>query len=266
MSPDNDASFGSPDAEHPNYRHIALLVSVVAALAIVAWAASLFFGVRAQGFAQTTVTPTKTVAPPIGDARPAVVGPQAALPTFTPVPTNTPIPLPSSVDSSTSAKSAGIRPEPWVEEIAVIRGLNPDGDYIIVDQNNQTMYVVDDGYLARQLHITTGDPDSGWDTPAWFGVVGDYWGTFQGRGGVLADEGWWLFERAGGNFLIHSLPYTLDASGDKHFKGERDLGASPASNGCIRLSPEDAAWFSAWNPAGKPIIILPYTGLHANQG
>ena len=82
----------------------------------------------------------------------------------------------------------------------------------------------------------------------------------------MADEGWWLFKRAGGNFLIHGLPYTLDTQGVKHYKGMDDLGASPASNGCIRLSPEDAHWFTQWNPAGKPIIILPYTGFHKNQG
>ena len=74
---------------------------------------------------------------------------------------------------------------------------------------------------------------------------------------MIADEGWWLFER-GGNFLIHGLPYTLDASDQKEYKGWDDLGAAPASHGCIRLSPEDALWFSSWEPAGVPIIILPY--------
>lgn len=264
MSPEIDSSPESDGSGFSQHRHAILLVSVVALLAVAAWASSLLFGVRAQGIGLTTVTPTKTAAPPLADAANAAVLAESALPTFTPTPTRTPIPTPAP--SADQPDPSALRPEGWVQEIAVIRGLNPDGDYVVVDQNNQTMHVVQDGSLSRRLHITTGDPESGWDTPAWFGVIGDYWGTFQGRGGVLADEGWWLFERTGGNFLIHGLPYLLDAAGEKHYKGADDLGASPASSGCIRLSPEDAAWFSAWQPTGKPIIILPYTGLHANQG
>jgi lipoprotein-anchoring transpeptidase ErfK/SrfK len=106
------------------------------------------------------------------------------------------------------------------------------------------------------LAVTTGVPSQGWDTPAWFGLVGEYWGSFQGAGGVMADEGWWLFRR-GGNFLIHGLPYTLNAAGEKQYVGRDDLGAAPASHGCIRLDPEDARWFTDWQPQGKPIIILP---------
>jgi len=54
------------------------------------------------------------------------------------------------------------------------------------------------------------------------------------------------------------LPYTLDADNQKLYKGRDDLGAAPASHGCIRLSPEDASWFTNWDPKGAPIIILPY--------
>lgn len=264
MSPENNFS---PEAELPeqtNHRHAVLLVCAVAVLAVAAWAGSLLFGAQAQGSSLATVTPTKTAIPPMRDGANGAVLAPSVLPTFTPIPTRTPIPSPAP--QLTPADASDRQPEPWVKEIAAIRGLNPEGDYVIVDQNNQTMHVIEAGDLARELHITTGDPESGWDTPAWFGVIGEYWGTFQGRGGVLADEGWWLFDRPGGNFLIHSLPYIRDAAGNKHYKGVEDLGASPASNGCIRLSPEDAAWFTSWQPAGKPIIILPYTGLHANQG
>jgi len=37
------------------------------------------------------------------------------------------------------------------------------------------------------------------------------------------------------------------------------LGNFPASRGCIRLSPEDAQWFTEWQPRGVPLVILPRT-------
>ncbi len=132
------------------------------------------------------------------------------------------------------------------------------GDYLVVDQDSQQLYIVEKGRLLAAMAATTGDPSKGWETPSWFGVVGEYWGTFQGLGGVMADEGWWLFQR-GGNFLIHGLPYRLNEQGEKVYVGRDDLGAAPASRGCIRLSPEDARWLTAWNPQGKPIIILPFS-------
>ena len=37
------------------------------------------------------------------------------------------------------------------------------------------------------------------------------------------------------------------------------LGTYPASRGCIRLNPDDASWFTQWNPEGMPLVILPKT-------
>lgn len=235
------------------------LIAVVIILALAAWTSSLVFSPSAQSVAANTATPTKTPGV-LSDAGDMGYVPRSwgLLPTATPVPTIVaapPTPTPEPLIISDRSPDA---PPLWVVELAKQRGLNPHGRYLVLDQNNQQMYVVEGGKLVRLLKITTGDPHYGWDTPAWFGVIGEYWGTFQGRGGVMADEGWWLFER-GGNFLIHGLPYTLDRDGDKHYKGENELGASPASNGCIRLSPENAEWFTNWGPEGAPIIILPYT-------
>ena len=235
------------------------LIAVVIILALAAWTSSLFLSPSAQSVAARTATPTKTPALSTGAGDAAYAPPSLGLlPTATPVPTiitELLTPTPEPVIASERIADA---PPLWVVELAQQRGLNPRGRYVVVDQDNQQMYVVDRGRLVRLLSITTGDPQYGWDTPAWFGLIGEYWGTFQGRGGVKADEGWWLFER-GGNFLIHGLPYTLDRNGNKHYKGENELGASPASNGCIRLSPDDAEWFTGWEPEGAPIIILPYT-------
>ena len=235
------------------------LVLGVVLLALAVWTGSLLLAPVVSGNDAATPTPTKTpVTAGTGAQTPAAFSENKGLiPTFTPIPSPTivtPTPQPvatSSIDASTPVPA-------WVVDLAQKRGVNPQGRYIVVDQDNQAMNVIDQGQLARILPITTGDPQWGWDTPAWFGVVGDYWGTFQGRGGVLADDGWWLFKR-GGNFLIHGLPYILDDQGHKQYKGVDELGATPASRGCIRLAPDDARWFTAWHPKGVPIIILPYT-------
>ncbi len=229
------------------------VVLLVGLLAMALWSVSLLADGNALADS-ATATPTKTPGAPLNpEDAPAIDLSRGALPTLTP--TLGPA-TPAPRQTPASAPDPGQSPIAGLAAIARGYGLNPAGDYMIVDQDAQEMLVVADGELVRRLAVTTGDPDQGWDTPAWFGVVGDYWGTFQGAGGVMADEGWWLFRR-GGNFLIHGLPYTLDASGEKQYVGRDDLGAAPASHGCIRLDPEDARWFSAWRPQGKPIIILP---------
>lgn len=209
-------------------------------------------------------TPTKTPTPASHGSRQAEFVLMAVpLPTFTPPPTPTPTATPTVVVTV-------VPPAPeaplWAQAAARVEGLDLAGSYIVVDQNNQQMAVIVGGRLLRLLHVTTGDPRYGWETPAWSGVVGPYWGTFQGRGGVMADDGWWLFEGPGGNFLIHGLPYLLGPDGSKLYQGADVLGVMPASNGCIRLAPADAAWFTALDPEGMPIIILPYTGLGGAQG
>jgi lipoprotein-anchoring transpeptidase ErfK/SrfK len=119
---------------------------------------------------------------------------------------------------------------------------------------SQTMTIWTPGESPRIMPVSTGDETRGYRTLAWYGLVGEYWGTFQASG-VYADEGWYLFEDAG-HILIHGSPYTL-VNGQKVYDEMDALGAYPASKGCIRLTPDDAAWFTEWNPKGVPIVILP---------
>ena len=232
------------------------VVLLVGMLALFAWGVSLLADGDALAL-NATPTPTKTPGVQISSGK----GQGIAL-SRAPLPTLTPTPEPARHPGPERAATPDARPQDAASEraasIARDYGLNPAGDYIIVDQDAQEMLVVEDGKVVRALAVTTGDPAQGWETPAWFGLVGEYWGAFQGAGGVMADDGWWLFQR-GGNFLIHGLPYTLDASGQRVYAGMDDLGAAPASHGCIRLHPDDARWFTQWNPQGKPIIILPLT-------
>ena len=227
---------------------------MVLALAGAAWSVSLL---SESAVLAMSATPTPTKTP--GFSRAILHTPTIRL-SLPPLPTATPTPDSNLLALSTSpAKEPSLSAPPeFILAVAKQYGLNPLGDYLVVDQDSQQLYVVEKGHLLKTMAATTGDPAKGWETPSWFGVVGEYWGTFQGLGGVMADEGWWLFQR-GGNFLIHGLPYRLNEQGEKVYVGRDDLGAAPASRGCIRLSPEDARWLTAWNPQGKPIIILPFS-------
>ncbi len=195
-----------------------------------------------------------------------------ATPSATPAPpTATPAPLPTATptatpDAEADAASAPAEPapDPYLVEVARAHGIDPAGDYVIVNQNAQRMTVVQQGRLLRTLRISTGDPDRGWYTPGWAGRIGEYWGTFTANG-ASADEAWYLFQ-AGGSILIHSSPYTLAPDGSKLYQGLDELGIFPASRGCIRISPDDAAWFSAWGPYDTPIVVLPWDGGAGREG
>lgn len=128
--------------------------------------------------------------------------------------------------------------------------------YIYIDQATQHMYIFERGKLVRDIPCSTGLPDGDKYTPAWSGEVGEYWGTFFAFD-VYADEAWYLFKSAG-SILVHSLPYTWQ-NGYKVYQGRDALGVHPASHGCVRISPEDAAWFTVWEPQGVPITVTdPY--------
>jgi lipoprotein-anchoring transpeptidase ErfK/SrfK len=196
-------------------------------------------------------------------------------PTATPTATFSPTPIPPTATPSPTPEpptaTPTITPSPTpslsLELVAIARanGFEPSGDFIIINQNTQRMYVVRHGALVRDLPVSTGDPDQGYRTPAWRGVVGHYWGTFLGAGNVWADNGWWLFKEPSGNILIHGLPYVLK-DGVKDYQGAEALGLYPASHGCIRLHYQDAAWFTEFRPEGMPIVILPYSSGSSREG
>ncbi len=119
------------------------------------------------------------------------------------------------------------------------------------------MYVYENGEQIRRIPVSTGIPDQEETmTPAWEGEVGRWVGTFFSFG-VWADEAWYLFEHYG-SMLIHGAPY-IQENGNKVYQELDALGVRPASHGCIRLPPKEAKWFSAWEPTGAHVIILPLT-------
>jgi lipoprotein-anchoring transpeptidase ErfK/SrfK len=196
--------------------------------------------------ASLTATPTKTPrpvtpAPTLVPVELRIVTPEptaaAPLPTATPAPVTTPEAMPASL-----------------AEVVRQYGIDPERRFIVVNTATQQMIVWDPGKPMREIPVSTGDESRGYRTPAWYGLVGKYVGTFQAHG-VYADEGWYLFEDAG-SILIHSAPYQL-VDGVKVYEDMEALGSYPASRGCIRLRPEDARWFSNWDPQGVPLVILP---------
>jgi lipoprotein-anchoring transpeptidase ErfK/SrfK len=196
--------------------------------------------------ANLTATPTKTARPVTPEPTPIPVelvlvapGPTAA----TPLPTATPAPV-----TTPEAMPAGLA------EIVQQYGIDPERRFIVINTATQQMIVWDPGQPTREIPVSTGDESRGYRTPAWYGLVGKYVGTFQAHG-VYADEGWYLFEDAG-SILIHSAPYKR-VDGVKVYEDMEALGSYPASRGCIRLRPEDALWFTEWNPQGVPLVILP---------
>lgn len=133
---------------------------------------------------------------------------------------------------------------------------------IVIAQDQQRMLIYERGALIRSLPISTGWPGRRQTiTPAWRGPVGDYWGTFSSFG-TTQDDGYWLFTdylpdgRWNGDILIHGAPYLLGPGGEKRYD-TAGIGVAPISHGCIRLLPEDMAWFRSWDPQGVPVEIQP---------
>jgi len=165
-----------------------------------------------------------------------------------PSPTSTPAvtPMPSPTASATPTLTPSPTDTPGPE------ALYPR--LVLVDQEQQMMYVYEHGDLIRSIPCSTGKPGETTHTPAWEGAVGHYVGTFFSFG-VYADEGWYLFDHYGG-MLIHGAPYLVE-DGEKVYQDLDALGVRPTSHGCIRLQPEEADWFSQWQPEGAHVIITP---------
>lgn len=121
------------------------------------------------------------------------------------------------------------------------------------------MYVYEDGVEVRTIPVSTGAPMTNTFTPAWEGVVGNDWGGGIFRNSFRADYMWYLFPGPEGSILIHSVPYT-QANNVKIYDRLGALGIEPVSNGCVRVSPEDAQWLKTWNPVNVPIKITRWSG------
>jgi lipoprotein-anchoring transpeptidase ErfK/SrfK len=222
-----------------------LLLVALTASVWAAWGAGLRNGFDAALQASLTATPTKT---------PRLETPEPAL-----TPVDLTIVVPAATPRPTDIPQVAVAPTPpsmppLLARVAEEYGIDSARRFVVVDVSDQKMYAWDPGNTVREMPVSTGDTTRGYRTPAWYGLVGDYWGTFHTRG-VYADEGWYLFQDAG-SILVHGAPYKL-VDGEKVYEDMDALGNYPASRGCVRLAPEDAVWFSEWQPQGVPFVILP---------
>jgi lipoprotein-anchoring transpeptidase ErfK/SrfK len=203
--------------------------------------------------ASLTATPTRT-------PRPVTAEPQPVVPRLVIVTTAIPAkaaPGPAAVPAPPPASEAvAARPAltPYLAAVVARYGIDAGRRFVVVDPNTQRMTIWEPDQPVRELPVSTGDVSQGWRTAAWYGLVGHHVGTFNAFG-VYADDAWYLFRDAG-DILIHSAPYRL-VDGVKEYQALDALGSYPASRGCIRLRPEDARWFTSWQPEGVPLVILP---------
>lgn len=223
-----------------------LLLVALTATVWAAWGATFRLSLGAALQASLTATPTRTPRPETPTAALAPVELVIVALTATPTPTTAP-----------TARVATATPQPMPPLLAAVVAeyeIDPARRFVVVDVDTQQMYAWNPGEPVREMPVSTGDTTRGYRTPAWHGLVGDYWGTFQTQG-VYADEGWYLYQDAG-DILVHSAPYKL-MNGEKVYQEMDALGNFPASRGCIRLAPEDARWFTEWSPKGVPFVVLP---------
>jgi hypothetical protein len=188
--------------------------------------------------------PTASSAPSVTAGAPSATSVTSApsAPSATPMPSLTPSATPTVIPT----------PYPFDTRADLAR-------FVYIDQRVQHMYVFEQGVLVRDIPCSTGLPNDNTYTEAWSGAVGEYWGTFFSYG-TYQDDGWYLYKSLG-SILVHSLPYT-EVDGVKVYQGREFLGVRPSSHGCIRISPEDARWFTAWNPQGVYMVITdPYREL-----
>jgi lipoprotein-anchoring transpeptidase ErfK/SrfK len=183
------------------------------------------------------------------DAVTVTVTPLAYTGTLPATPTSTPTATLTATNTPTPTRTPRPSPTATPGPQARFRRL------VVIDQDAQTMVVYQDGEEIRRMPVSTGLPDRPETmTPAWEGEVGRFVGTFFAFD-VWADEAWYLFDHYG-SMLIHSAPYVLE-DGEKVYQELDALGVRPASHGCIRLPPEEAVWFSAWEPQGAHVMIYP---------
>lgn len=196
--------------------------------------------------AVATLAPNSRLVPPgLGLLMPSPT------PTATARPTATATPSPSATPTATLRPTATATPIPTATPTRPVVSRS-----IFVDQDAQVVHIYENGVEIKTMPCSTGLPVPGKLTPEWSGRVGKYVGTFFAFG-TYCDDAWYLFDYFGG-ILIHSAPYTW-VDGKKVYQDLEFLGRKPASHGCIRLRPEDAAWLKAWNPQGVPIAISPLT-------
>jgi lipoprotein-anchoring transpeptidase ErfK/SrfK len=193
---------------------------------------------------------------------PSVAGGPSVTATATVAPTQPPTQTPSPAPTPTIAYISVVADPPTdivPRPIASVKGRlwTPQQRALLIDQDQQEIYVYENGRKIKTIPASSGKPLMDHFTPAWTGRVGAYQGTIFSFG-VYADDAWYLYQ-ASGDILIHGAPYVY-VNGQKVYQDLDALGHYPSSHGCIRIHPKDADWLTAWNIEGVPVVVLPWQG------
>jgi lipoprotein-anchoring transpeptidase ErfK/SrfK len=117
--------------------------------------------------------------------------------------------------------------------------------FIYVNLAEQTMTVYDKCKLVFATLISSG-------ANSW---------TFEGRFAIQYKDAeykiLWPPATSTSTFYIEGVPYFMSYAGDFGFHGAywHDAFGTPASHGCINLSPADAKWLYQWAGLGEQVII-----------
>lgn len=130
-----------------------------------------------------------------------------------------------------------------------------DSSYVVLVQiEQQSVYVYKDGQQIRQMICSTGKPTLDNATPTGHYTIdqsGQKRGTWFYSNYYQEGAEYWV-GFIGGLYLFHSVPMDAD-----HTIIEEELAklGTPASHGCVRLSLENAKWFYDTIPSGSSLYI-----------
>jgi lipoprotein-anchoring transpeptidase ErfK/SrfK len=125
--------------------------------------------------------------------------------------------------------------------------------YLEVIKSQQRLYRFEQGKLVKTYIISTGLT---WETPP-----GDYKILGKDRMAMSYTGNWYMphylpigLIKGQYRFGFHAIPYHMDGAGNIYSRDPNTMG-SPATGGCIQLTPEEAEELFNWARIGIPVYI-----------
>jgi hypothetical protein len=125
--------------------------------------------------------------------------------------------------------------------------------YLEVIKSQQRLYRFENGKLTKTYIVSTGLT---WETPP-----GEYSVMGKQKMTISYFGNWYMpnylpigYVNGSYRFGFHSIPYHMDAAGNIYSRDFNTMG-SPATGGCIQLTPEDSLELFNWAWVGLPVYI-----------
>lgn len=124
--------------------------------------------------------------------------------------------------------------------------------YLEVIKSQQRLYRFENGKLVKTYIISTGLT---WETPTGeYKVLGKQKMTMSYFGNWYMPNYLPIGTVNGYRFGFHEIPYHMDAAGRVYSRDPNTMG-SPATGGCIQLTPDDSLEIFNWAKVGTPVYI-----------